>query len=146
MFTGSLPWAHPYKDNPPGKARGGLPEHGGASMGIEWETAGGWRDRQMDKQEDGCGMLQRPAVSPSASWSVLKIGEMAVLLCQGRWEAVMTSASASATAAGNHEAERCSTQRRRSRRRRRRRRRESNTPPPDVFLADFKLSGQCKGQ
>lgn len=72
-------------------------------LGVVWrEERGAARiNRRM-----GAGCSDgRPSVCPSGS---LKAGKMAVQLCQGCWEAVMTSASASSVA-GGHEAKRCST-------------------------------------
>lgn len=72
-------------------------------LGVGWrEERGAARiNRRMGAgRSDG-----RPSVCPSGS---LNPGKMAVQLCQGCWEAVMTSASAS-SAAGGHEAKRCST-------------------------------------
>lgn len=71
-----------------------------------------WINRRMGA---GCSSGP-PSVCPSVS---LKVGKMAVLLWQGDWEALVTSASASSSsssAAGSHEAERCSTEAQRRRR------------------------------
>lgn len=115
--TASLSLAHPYMENPPAERERGIGLSFSFSSSAGWagalnaavrqletrvgdswrEERGGGGGARWINNEDGCGSAPaaRPLVCPSVS---LKVGKMAVLLCQGCWEAAVTSASASSAA------------------------------------------------